>query len=139
MLEEIGHENSVKGVQDVNAEVTHPYIETHPSIEDASDAKAIFEAQDAPPMAILLLRLQEIQSFLFLIESERADSLSAALFRLSDGIERSFEQHLYTPYAELSIEQQQAYSGVLQVIATWQMLVEKAEQATPSSARVVGV
>ncbi len=92
-------------------------------------AEAILDAQDAPPMALLLTRLQGIQSFLYLLESEHATHLSASLALLSQRIEQQFEQRLYTPFSGLSEEQRKIYSDVLQVVMELEKMMSEVEEA----------
>lgn len=98
-------------------------------------SEATLEAQDAPPMAILLTRLQGVQSYLFLLEDERASNLSASLASLTQKVELQFDLHLYTPFTGLSDEQREVYSEVLQVIIEVETLMNAMEETESHSGK----
>ena len=91
---------------------------------DVPWSRASLSATDAPPMALVLARVQGIRSFLFLLESRRAAALSVSLSTLAGDVERHFGQQLYSPFNDLSAGEQNIYSEVLQMVIELERIVQ---------------
>lgn len=88
------------------------------------------------PMMVVLLRLQEIQSRLHGLESQKAQDLSASLFELSINVRTSFDGHLLTPYAQLTESHQQLYLQIYSIVGDLAWILED-DQSTGKYSTVI--